>query len=183
MSSYSTEVWKEIPGYEGLYLVSNFGRLETLGRVVVDKVKGTTRTRAFKRKFLKPSPSSGYMLIWLHKDKISKKFAVHRLVLEAFVGPAPEGMEGCHNDGNWKNNHLENLRWGTHKSNHEDRIQHGTNNFGENNGAVKLEKEDVLKIREFWESKRYFQRELAEMFGVSQGQIMRIVTRKNWRHV
>lgn len=52
--------------------------------------------------------------------------SVHRLVLEAFVGPAPEGMEGCHNNGDPWDNRLENLRWDTHQANMADAAAHGT---------------------------------------------------------
>jgi len=51
---------------------------------------------------------------------------VHRLVLEAFIGPAPKGTICCHNDGDPTNNRLENLRWDTHSSNTRDAIRHGT---------------------------------------------------------
>lgn len=53
-------------------------------------------------------------------------FQVHRLILEAFVGPCPAGMEACHNDGNPINNRLDNLRWDTHISNMQDMARHGT---------------------------------------------------------
>lgn len=50
---------------------------------------------------------------------------IHSLVLEAFVGPRPDGMEGCHNDGDPANNHLANLRWDTRAANNQDTLRHG----------------------------------------------------------
>jgi hypothetical protein len=74
-------------------------------------------------------------------------FRVHRLVLEAFVGPCPEGMEACHNDGDTHNNRLANLRWDTAKANHADKLRHGTAQRGERGTAAKLTWEDVQRIR------------------------------------
>lgn len=51
---------------------------------------------------------------------------VHRLVLTAFVGPCPDGLEGCHDDGMPGNNHVRNLRWDTRGNNHLDQVRHGT---------------------------------------------------------
>ena len=64
---------------------------------------------------------------------------VHQLVLEAFVGPRPEGMESRHfPDRDPANNRVENLSWGTHQQNIRDQKVHGTDNSGERNGQVKL---------------------------------------------
>lgn len=51
---------------------------------------------------------------------------MHRLVLSAFVGPAPEGMEALHRDGSRANNRIANLAWGTHAQNQRDQLAHGT---------------------------------------------------------
>ena len=56
----------------------------------------------------------------------TKWLKVHHLVLKAFVGPRPEGLIGCHNDGNNTNNRPENLRWDTYRNNTLDMIKHGT---------------------------------------------------------
>lgn len=52
---------------------------------------------------------------------------VHLLVLEAFVGPCPPGLEGCHTNGDGLDNKLTNLRWDTHAANMQDRLRHGRN--------------------------------------------------------
>lgn len=67
--------------------------------------------------------SNGHMTVWLGRRW--QRF-VHRLVLEAFVGPCPEGMECRHLDGNPANNKLDNLKWGTRKENQDDSKRHGT---------------------------------------------------------
>ena len=72
---------------------------------------------------LKPTPQyRGHMAIWLGRK--DQRF-VHRLVLEAFVGPCPDGMECRHLDGNPGNNRLDNLAWGTRAENQQDAIRHG----------------------------------------------------------
>jgi len=68
---------------------------------------------------------TGHQLVKLSKDGSSRAGKVHRLVLLTFVGPPPEGCEGCHNDGNPANNDLTNLRWGTRSDNLYDRVRHG----------------------------------------------------------
>jgi len=78
----------------------------------ISKQKGKTEGRS-------------YLYVRLSHDKKSRIFRVHRLVLEAFVGPCPEGMECRHLDGDPSNNRLENLRWGTPAENTEDKRKHG----------------------------------------------------------
>lgn len=68
---------------------------------------------------------NGYLAIVLHKGGDTKTKYVHRLVLESFTGPAPEGMECLHIDGDKTNNHLDNLRWGTRQENILDIVRHG----------------------------------------------------------
>lgn len=108
---------------------------------------------------------------------------VHILVLEAFVGPRPEGMEGCHfPERDTRNNNLENLRWGTKSENYQDRHAHGTHNDGIRNGRAKLTEADVREIRK---RLRLGERQvsLAKEFGVSQVKISQIKLGKSWDHV
>ena len=120
----SKEEWRSVVGYEGHYEVSNRGNLRSLDRVVTYKngVKRTHKGKALKlgkHKF-------GYSKVELHKNGKISHTNVHRLVLEAFSGPCPDGMEACHNDGDPTNNTIENLRWGTRSENRQDAVRHGT---------------------------------------------------------
>jgi len=110
-----------------------------------------------------------------NKQKILRP---HKLVLEAFVGKAPQGMECCHNDGNQANNNLENLRWDTPKNNHADKLKHGTSNTGERCNWAKLTKEQVIAIRQDTRT----QKEIAAEYGVQQSQISRIKNGARWIH-
>jgi len=125
----------------------------------------------------------GYSLIGLYVDGKPKTFKLHRLILEAFVGPCPEGMEGCHNDGNPGNNGISNLRWDYPRKNQADRVTHGTNLRGEKHPIAKLTHEQVNEIlsRDYsqWGSKQA----TAKEYGVSPATISVIIHGKRWRHL
>ena len=135
-------------------------------------------------KWLKPIiENTGYLSVDLgHRNKC----AIHRLVLETFIGPCPKGMECCHNDGDRHNNKLENLRWDTRSNNIKDAQRHGT--FvsllsGENHNKAKLSVLDVQLIRAGYKLHLCKQKELAKLFGVGDDEISRIVNYKIWRGV
>ena len=120
----SDEEWRAVVGYEGHYEVSDRGRLRSLDRVV--KYKNGVE-RKHRGKVLKLGKHKfGYLKVELHKNGKISHTNIHRLVLEAFEGPCPDGMEACHNDGNPTNNTIENLRWGTRSENRRDAVKHGT---------------------------------------------------------
>lgn len=109
---------------------------------------------------------------------------VHQLVLEAFVGPCPAGMEACHfPDRNPSNNSLSNLRWDTHAANAGDQVRHGTDPKGERHGRAKLTAEHAVAIRAEYAAGGITQAQLAAKYGLTQPQINRIITRKRWAHL
>lgn len=114
------------------------------------------------------------------EDKPPKRRPVHLLVLEAFVGPRPDGMEGCHKDGNPRNNAMDNLRWDTAIGNWEDRKKHGKGCEGSKNTSAKLTPGDVTEINKGYESGIKI-RELSKRFGVTYQQIWKIVHKKAWK--
>lgn len=117
----SPETWRPIPGFEGAYESSDCGRVRSLDRTVLHKTGVKHRVRG---RILKPATSAdGYQYLMLG---VGKHRRVHVLVLQAHTGPAPEGMEACHNDGDPANNVLANLRWDTRSQNLKDKRQHGT---------------------------------------------------------
>lgn len=120
-----------------------------------------------------------------------KGVLLSRLILEAFAGPCPKGMECCHYDGNPGNSEVSNLRWDTRKGNHADKIRHGTGNKGSRHNLAKLTEEQVLEIRKKYDSERngprlgriFTLQALADEYGVTRGMTHRIVNRLNWTHV
>lgn len=115
------EVWREIEGFEGIYDVSNHGR--------VRRHYGAWNNKPYV-KVLKPWPKGpkGHLAVGLALGRGRERSVrlVHRLVLAAFVGSCPDGMEVRHLDGNPGNNTVENLAYGTHSENEMDKVLHGT---------------------------------------------------------
>jgi hypothetical protein len=138
--------WKAVVGYEGFYEVSDFGGVRSLDRNVVfsDGRRRFYPGRPCKLKI----GAYGYPLALLSAGMERKKWhAVHRLVLAAFVGPCPEGQEGCHNNGRRVDCSLTNLRYDTRKGNHADKILHGTSVFGAEHPSARLTDEEVAAVR------------------------------------
>lgn len=107
------EIWKNIQGYEGLYQVSNLGRVKSLEKQR-DNGKGIYFT---KEKILKLNNDKNYLGVCLFKNNKRKPFKVHRLVAEAFI-PNPDNLPQVnHKDENKQNNRADNLEWCTQKYN------------------------------------------------------------------
>lgn len=112
---YSGEIWKPIKGYEGLYEVSNLGRVKTLNY-----------HREGREGILKQTDNRrGYLIVHLFIDGVSKTYLVHRLVAQAFLpSPQLDQTEVNHKNENKKDNRVENLEWCTPSYN----INYGTHN-------------------------------------------------------
>lgn len=177
---HSTVTYKAIPGFPG-YRVGDDGSVwSSIG-------SGGRQVKAERPwKLLKPN------LIRNRSRKVvstqvlltpgKNHRLVHRLVLEAFVGPCPDGMEGCHNDGNAANNTLANLRWDTRSANVVDAYRHGTLPHGEGHHRAKMTAGKVRTMRGMWAAGTSM-RELARRFGVTHQNVAAIVARKTWKHV
>ena len=108
------EIWKPVVGYEGLYEVSNQGKVISLNYNKTGKVRLLRLKKTRK----------GYLQVCLHKDGKKNSFQVHRLVWEAFNGPVPEGMQINHISERKDQNNLENLNLMAPK----DNCNYGTRN-------------------------------------------------------
>ena len=114
------EQWKPVLDYEGLYEVSDAGRVRSLDRLHPNG--GTIKGRIMSTK----PRSDGYVPVTLWKHGKRSVRLVHRVVLDSFVGPRPPGGEGMHRDNDRANNHLRNLSWGSRAENIRDQVRHGT---------------------------------------------------------
>lgn len=108
--------------------------------------------------------------------------AVHRLVLFAFVGPCPDGMECAHANRNRADNRLENLSWSTPFGNYLDKVRHGTVYQGERQHSAKLNSAKVVEIRQLL-SAGVLHKEIAARFGVAPSTIGSIASGVTWKHV
>ena len=112
------EQWKEVAGYEGLYIVSDTGNVKRLQSVVRSK---TTRTGSHKRTVIettvKPHDSFGYNRVTLSKTGVNVKIFVHRIVATAFIDNPLSKPCVNHKNGNKVDNQVDNLEWCTHSEN------------------------------------------------------------------
>ena len=120
------EQWKSVVGFEGVYEVSDHGRVRSLDRVVVTKT-GVSKRR--KGCVLSAGMDRRHRHVALCSGEGGKSYRVHKLVLEAFVGRCPGGLEARHLDDDPDNNCLRNLTYGTRSQNMLDRVRNGTHNF------------------------------------------------------
>lgn len=111
------EIWKPIPGFEGYYEVSDHGRIKSLPRRL--RGRGTNK-RITRIKILRPRVNgSGYLTFMPCINYATKSITIHSVVMLAFIGPRPDGMQIDHVDYNKKNNCLSNLRYCTPRQNME----------------------------------------------------------------
>ena len=178
------EIWKDIVGYEGFYLVSNLGNVKSIDRYVKHNYGDLSR-RIQKGITIKLTINSDkYYCVTLGKNGKHKTFTVHRLVAIAFLENTLNNNIINHKDGIKTNNHYTNLEWCTTQQN----TQHATENnlipFGENHGMSKLTDMQVLEIREKYKPKGvYSSYRLAVEYNVSRVLINQVVRRKIWKRV
>jgi len=171
------EIWKDIPGYEGRYQASSLGRIRSIDHKVYTRnhYTGNLHPRMVHGRILRPGTTNkdGHVSVVLgHKAHGS---LVHRLVAMTFIGPCPTGMEVCHNDGNPKNNCVENLRYDTRSSNLRDDYKSGVR-------KRKLSEDEVLYLR-FAHSVGIPMSRLCDELKISQTTAYRIYNTKGYSDV
>ena len=167
MQSYK-EIWKDVPEYEGLYRVSNLGRVKSLW--------------FGKERILKPRDNGwGYMQVGLYKEGYVKKLKVHRLMMLTFVGSS--NLQVNHINGLKTDNRLENLEYCTASQNQIHAYKNGLKKVlkGEKNGQSKLTKACVERIK--YGHQGMMQKEVARIYGITQSQVSRIRSGRLWKHV
>lgn len=142
------ERWRTVIGWEGYYKVSTLGRVKSLARIVVYR---NGQEHYQPTKMLKPAWNGNYYHVIFSRNRVETLYLVHRLVLETFVSPCPEGMECRHEDGDPTNNKLKNLSWNSHKKNIHDKFRHGTTTKGRSGGTHKLtgKTEEIAKLKRY----------------------------------
>lgn len=172
--------YRNIDSFPGYRVGSDGSVWSCWARVYTPGVKGCRYALGTIWRRLKPDSSGTYLTVALSR----KTRHVHRLVLEAFVGPCPHGMEACHfpsRDTN--NNAVSNLRWDTHIENVSHKVLHGTHLRGLRNPKCKLTPQQVRAIRIIYEAGGVQQSDIAALYGVTRQLIWRIIKRKCWAHL
>jgi hypothetical protein len=133
------------------------------------------------KRLVQAKDKDGYCQVTLSTNKKIKTQKVHRLILTAFVGPCPPGMEACHfPDQSRSNNRIENLRWGTRASNAQDRLANGTDHRGEKSPNAKMTQNQVDEaIRRRATGERIVS--IAKSLGVHRRTLSDVFNGKTWR--
>jgi hypothetical protein len=173
------EIWKDIEDFEGLYQVSNLGRVKSMVRPYRRTEKIITAT----------DNGHGYLIVGLRRPSSVKGMLVHRLVMQAFEPISnPEDMQVNHKDFNTYNNRLDNLEWCTVLENNQHFWREGghidlSSITGSNHHLSSLTEEDVLNIRAMHATGKYSVNGLAKILGMPESTVRCIVKRKTWKHL
>jgi len=169
------EIWKDIVGYEGIYMVSNFGRVKSLYRQQKNKSSLFTTFEKLRKLYI-----NEYYVFNTGVTGSTKTIRVHRAIAQCFI-PNPENKPCVnHIDGNKLNNSIENLEWVTFKENTVHGVQNGLIKvYGENSHWAKLVESQVIDIYTSKESTR----ELAGRYGVNDETIRKIKIGVNWKRI
>ena len=159
---------KDVPGFEGLYAVTEDGRVwnHHLG------------------KWIPPFYVTGYPAVGLkNSNGYRRKYLVHRLIALTYI-PKPELVVN-HRNGNKRDNRLENLEWLTTKENNwhairTDLVGHAQ---GERCASARLKDVDVLEMRRLREEERLTYKEIAARFKYDESNVSRIINRQLWKHI
>jgi len=178
----SVEIWKPIPGWEGLYEVcAQTQQIRSLTRIIGEGLgRGFPRTQ--RGRILRPTKlKNGYWAHSLRRDGKNTWFYVHIAVCLAAHGPKPTPKHRVrHLDGDPLNNRPENLRWGTQRENCQDTVRHGRSTRGHKNSQTVLTEASVIEIR-----RRCFrgdtQGEVSRDFNVCQGTVSAIMCGRSWQ--
>jgi len=170
------EIWKYITGWEGKYMISNHGRLKSIGG-----------------KYKKSKPDgyitfgcvdmSGYHVVVLRRPNFQERFRIHTLVGTYFVNKPESEIKLCinHKDGIKRNNYFENLEWITLKENCAHAIKIGLHDIkGEKHHNAKLTKEKVIKMRFMRKTLGLTHKKLGELFGIDRRQVGDVLRGVNW---
>lgn len=175
------EQWRIIPGLSNYYEASDTGRIRSTDRFVNGFSAKANKPVMMKRSqtiLSQNKRGAGYFYVCVCVDGAMRKEQVHKLVLMAFVGERPNGLQACHCDGNPSNNNIDNLRWDTPKNNQNDRVAHKTDKRGEDVGTAKFTEEIVKKIKNGMSFK-----DANKLYSISRTQFYRIKRGEAWPHI
>lgn len=173
------EVWRDVLGYEGLYQVSNLGRIKAV----------RNRTNTYLGRLLKPKVNKyGYYSVSLSGHGRTTTTTAHKIVAEAFYGKRPEGLVVNHKNGIKTDNRIENLEFVTHKQNINHSYEVLGNPYsippvysGEDHPQSVLTEKEVMAIRILANSNVFSSKDIGQFFGVSKTTVANIVKGIVWK--
>lgn len=167
------EEWRLV--FDGFYRVSSYGRVF---RVAQPNHKG----RVFPARELKPTLRDGYPAVSISLRGSSRSWKVCQIVMLAFCGPCPEGLQCAHLNGVRTDSHLDNLDYVTNQVNQKHRLNHPSDPRGEGNPFSRLTNERVKAIRADADSGLSLLK-VARKHGVAKSTVFDLKTRRTWKHV
>jgi hypothetical protein len=177
------EQWKPIAGYEGLYEVSDLGRIKGLEK----KAWNGNSFIKIRERILKVFVNkSGYIHVSIYKDKKQKSFYVHRLVAESFVDNPENKPTVNHKNGIKQDNRCFNLEWSTYSENNQHSYDFGLKKRpkGELSVKTKFTNEKVLAVRRLYRMRPNLNKAaLSRRLGVCESCVSNILSRKRWNHI
>lgn len=179
------EIFADIPGYEGIYQVGNFGTIKSVeGFFIKNRKGGKDKMAVYRPESVRKFKYSefGYLQTSLWLNGSAKWRIVHRLVAMCFI-PNPNNLPMVlHKDDNPSNARWDNLQWGTQSDNILDCSKKNRGFRGILNNNSKLSEDDIPKIRKLL-SEGVSSRKIATMFGVTKSPILWIKHNKSWSHI
>ncbi len=174
MENLDGEFWLPVVGYEGIYEVSNKGRVRSCFQ--------PEKLAYWYSKITKPQTDAyGYHTVFLSVNKNRKRAKVHRLVAMAFILNPHNKPQVNHKDGNKKNNCVENLEWNTPAENVAHSMRLNLKPVGSRCHSSKIKEEDVLFIRKH--KQLFSTKELSEKYKIDTSTIRSIINGTTWKHV
>lgn len=171
--------WREIPGCPGYRAGSN-GEIQS--SLWPGKRLSQRAERPWKSIVARRNDKNGYMYVTMRVNCKHYTATVHSLILRAFIGERPNGMDACHTNGCRTDNRIQNLRWDTRKNNNLEKSSHGTQVHGEQHPVSKLTDEIVMQMRQMRVAGMSFQK-IANRVGVNLNTAWNAVTGRTWKHL
>lgn len=167
------EIWKDITGYEGLYQVSNLGRVKSLVR------KGRKKEKLLSL----CSNTHGYIMVILSKNNIKSTHIAHILVANAFI-PNPNNLPFVMHINDIRNdNNVNNLKWGTRQDNMDDMVNKNRQSKGENHGNSVLSEYEVIQIKTLRQNNGWGSKKIAKYLSLPKEAVSGVIYNNRWKHI